>query len=317
MKALLLLPAFVLATSGVFAASPDEPDVRADKKLQGLLEELERARNEGEDKKVEKIQREIQRIEDRAFPPLPPRGGEADERASEDLIDRIAQLRKEAIRAKREGAADRAKEAWSEADRLEHELQGRMAADRGKRRSRGEDPKTEDLLRDIKEKTRAMTQEGKVKSKELAAKAKELSARAKELDKEGQQDKAEALRREAEEVRAKGEALAREFQERAEKFRRDAEERMENRFRNGGAPEKPLAPVIGKPPAPPRPPKPPPLPPPNGFNGEPREDLRQEIDRLRSEVRELREVLKRSLEEKPRGAEKEKGPPSDQPKQSF
>jgi chromosome segregation ATPase len=321
--ALLFLPAFVLLCSNLQAddRQGDQNGLSDQKKLQTLLRELERAREEGEPEKEEKISREIKRVEESR---ASRQDREADDRSSEDLIDRIAQLRKDAIRAKREGNADRAKEAWSEADKLESDLRGQMERDRKGRGNRPDrrDPKVEESLREIKEKARALTQEGKGKAKELQAKANELAAKAKALAKEGQEEQAQDLRREAEEVRAKAETIAREFQERAEKLRREAEEKVQERSRNenrnGKGPRKENAPAIQKPPAP-RPPKgdpgllpPQPLPPPNGFNAEPREDLRQEIDRLRSEVRDLRDLLKRSLEEKPRGPGKE--PPPDQSK---
>jgi chromosome segregation ATPase len=322
--ALLFLPAFVLLCSNLQAddRQGDQNGLSDQKKLQTLLRELERAREEGEPEKEEKISREIKRVEESR---ASRQDREADDRSSEDLIDRIAQLRKDAIRAKREGNADRAKEAWSEADKLESDLRGQMERDRKGRGNRPDrrDPKVEESLREIKEKARALTQEGKGKAKELQAKANELAAKAKALAKEGQEEQAQDLRREAEEVRAKAETIAREFQERAEKFRREAEEKVQERSRNGKGPRKENAPAIQKPPAP-RPPKgdpgllppqPPNFPPlPNGFNAEPREDLRQEIDRLRSEVRDLRDLLKRSLEEKPRRDQPEKSPPGDQQK---
>src|SRR6185503_10991364 len=297
---LFFLPAIVILSS------PQEADDRKgdqpledQKKLQSLLRELEKAREEGQPDREEKISREIRRIEESRSSR---QDREGDDRSSEELIDRIAQLRKDAIRAKREGDADRAKEAWSEADKLEGELRGQMRDNKG-RSARGDrrDPKTEDVLREIKEKARAVAQEGKAKAKEFEAKAKELAAKAKALDKSGQEVEADAVRREAEEVRTKAEIIARDYQEKAEKLRRDAEdkahallERSRNDARNGKgprpdeAPAKPTAPRAPKGPVGVVPPQPPGVPPPpNGFNGDERDDLRQEIDRLLSEVRDL------------------------------
>jgi hypothetical protein len=233
-----------------------------------------------------------------------------DEAASDErLIDEIGSLRKEAVRAKREGQVERARELWSRADRLDRELRGRMD---GRRDGEGEDERA----RAQRERAREQAREARERQAEVLHRLKDLEARAEAAGREGRSEERERLLREVREIQRRVEATA------DERARADRDDRPVVPRRRPDLPGLPGGDNLprpqpgraeGLPPAPPVPPLPPGRPRAEQPPGPPREELRQEIERLRSEVRELRELLKRSLEERKERPERERKPEKERP----
>jgi hypothetical protein len=233
---------------------------------------------------------------------------ENDEDRSMVLIEKIGHLRREAVRAKRAGDLDRAKESWAEADRLDAELRLEGDLPELPPPGPGQGPAGELVLRraaEMRQRGEEMAQEGRRMAEEMREQARSFREKAKGLSGQGDpRDLQHELQREAEGMRSKAEALARDYRKKGEQFRRDAErlEREGGRLERG--PPQPGEPIDFAPP-PPGPPRfkggpvGPPVPGPRQLSTPEGDDLRGEVDRLRKEIRELRDLLNRSLKERP------------------
>jgi chromosome segregation ATPase len=227
------------------------------------------------------------------------RPAEGDSAHSMDLIEKIAQLRREAIRAKREGNMEKAKATWAEADNLDAELK----LDPELRGAEGEQflaAERQARANELREKAEAIARKGREAAEKMRRRAEDLREKARALARDGNPKEAqEDLRREAEKMQEEAEAIARDHREKAEEMRREAEKMARDfRGKDGGFRFGLREGGPSKPPSPPRPDYAQ-RPAPHGPDGPPPDDLRREVERLRSEVRELRDLLKRSLEERP------------------
>jgi hypothetical protein len=96
----------------------DEEVRQMKEKIMAVRGEAEEAAKRGEKERAEKLFRDAKEIERN----LQERRGGGDRGRPEDLVDKIAQLRKEAIGAKRDGDPRHAMELWGEANRMEADL---------------------------------------------------------------------------------------------------------------------------------------------------------------------------------------------------
>jgi len=88
--------------------------------IQELLREADKAQEKGRGEVADDLRRKAQDLKRRLEEG--PRGGE-EVGPGEKMIDRIAMTRKEALRAKREGRPEKARDLWEQANRLDRELQ--------------------------------------------------------------------------------------------------------------------------------------------------------------------------------------------------
>jgi len=312
MRTLFLLAAFLVRGSLLAQEPPkDQRDIESVVgKIERLRGEARAARKAGDGEEAKKLLHQVRDLEASLKVLRDQRRRDGEEGESDELIDRIAELRKNAIRAKREGDREKAKELWGEADRLDGRLRGEM----------GGRVAVQDVVQDVKanaqelrNRAEALARDGRRMAEEHKRRAEELKEKAMAMAREGKKEIETELRREAEELRQSARALAREHEERAEHLRREAREMARAHERRPGRllEPPPPPPPPGAPPPPPspreggRPPNAPPPPQPlDARPGPSREELRSEIEKLRNEVRELREILKKSLDERKEREEK-------------
>jgi hypothetical protein len=216
------------------------------------------------------------------------KGGE-DAEKSLALIDQIGSLRKDAVRAKREGDLDRAKKLWAEADRLDEDLRGSVEENRP--------GKEEVTLRVLSDRVKELTREGQRGAESVRRQAADLRKMAEALAHDGNSEDGEKLRSEARRLEERAATHAKDQEQRSNQLRQEADRaaqkvRLEVTAARGRSSSRTVKPNTV-------PPKPQPaaqviIEPVNG-----KDDLRKEVDRLRSEVRELRDMLKKSLESRP------------------
>ena len=275
----LIVATLVLLLTGAFAGEEKTAALEGrigelKNKLVQAEKAIENADNDEARAKAKGRAQELKAVRAEGGPEKPERKPEAREGGPlEKMVDRIAELRKKALFAKREGRPEQARELWLEAEKLDAVLTREIGE--GPAREAGDVPPAEDLERAFGQAKEAIASRRFDAAGEALRRAVDGLRRMVNRDRLGPED-ARWCRERIEWLVGSAEALERAGQAgMAQKLRESAQGLFAALDRRGARPEKPDR---ERPDRPDRP-----------------EDPRAEIERLRAEIRDLRRILQEAL----------------------